>query len=112
MSSAKPAALCTGILTCPPSSPSSADFESAAERAYNRQIRGLKPNVSAYQSTKADSYVGPGSASSSALINRGDGNGQLISRADIDTAYSHLTYGDHKPSDTDMDRLVSHLNME
>lgn len=105
-------ALCACGLTRLSSLLSSADFETAAERTYNRQIRDLKPNVSAYQSTKADSYVGPTSASSSALIHRGDGNGQLISRADIDTAYSHLTYGDHKPSDVDVDRLVSHLNME
>ncbi|KDN45228.1 SYF2-domain-containing protein [Tilletiaria anomala UBC 951] len=93
------------------------DFETAAERSYNRKIRELKPNVKAYQATRDEPLVGaadagPSSASSSLIRRQEEAGDQLISRSDLDSAYAHLSYGDHKPSDADVDRLVTHLNLE
>lgn len=87
------------------------DHETNAERVYNRQIRDLKPNVAAYNASKAASSRA--GTSSSALVNSSPaGDGQLVPHSELESAYSHLSYGDHKPSDADVDRLVSHLNHE
>ena len=73
---------------------------------YNRKMRSFKPDVESYLAEKSSrSGTNSPGGTSSALIKTG-------ASAELQTAYGQLSYGDHKPSDDDVDRLVSHLNNE
>lgn len=51
------------------------------------------------------------------MIRRGgagdpSGNQQVVRKEDIYAGVNSLSYGDHRPNDTAIDRVVSHMNME
>ncbi|ETS63491.1 hypothetical protein PaG_01777 [Moesziomyces aphidis] len=72
-----------------------ADFGDAAEKAYQRQLRSLKPDVAAYKQQR-DADQSARKATGKAVVLGGD----------------EIYYGDHRPSDDALDRVVSHLNKE
>ncbi|EPQ32455.1 uncharacterized protein PFL1_00651 [Pseudozyma flocculosa PF-1] len=94
------------------------DFKDMAERSYQRQIRSMKPDLSSYEAQRAalesQSAGGPASSSSSALtVRSGSGtSGQVVRREDLYRDASTVYYGDHKPTDEAIDRVVGHLNLE
>ncbi|SPO20801.1 related to SYF2 - pre-mRNA-splicing factor [Ustilago trichophora] len=80
------------------------DFGDAAERAYQRQVRMLKPDVAAYRQSKSESEaLKANSPASSALI-------KVKGKGKDETQSDELHYGTHKPSDDAIDRVVNHLN--
>ncbi|CDU23842.1 related to SYF2-pre-mRNA-splicing factor [Sporisorium scitamineum] len=84
------------------------DFGDAAERAYQRQLRSLKPDVSAYKKQRDQAEAIKASSPASALVVRGKGKG----RSTDSEATDELHYGTHRPSDDAIDRVVNHLNHE
>ena len=87
-----------------------ADFGDAAERAYQRQLHSIKPDVGAYNQQRAEREKAlANSPASSALAVRGKGRGKA--RAG-DEATDEIHYGSHTPSDDAIDRVVNHLNHE
>ena len=92
-----------------------ADFGDAAERAYQRQLRLLKPDVQGYKKRRdQDEALKASSPASAALTVRGKaktrGTGELQTYTSADDDAFH--YGTHKPSDDAIDRVVNHLNHE
>jgi hypothetical protein len=91
------------------------DPDSAAERAYRRQLKLLKPDMKAYSSQKSSA---PSSSSGATSLIRSSHNGasgsaQVIRRDDLlSSDNSTLSYGEHKPDDAALDRVSSHLNAE
>ncbi|CAD6897487.1 unnamed protein product [Tilletia controversa] len=92
------------------------DFNTAAERSYQRQVRMLKPDMREYERTMAEASVAAGSSSSSgsqALIRTANSAGALIrSDASSSTTADALSYGTHKPSEVALERLAAHINNE
>ncbi|KAN0066275.1 Pre-mRNA-splicing factor SYF2 [Thecaphora frezii] len=94
------------------------DFQDAAERSYQRQVRSLKPDLANYEAQKAaiesSSSTGASTSSSTALTVRPDAvrAGQVVRREDLYRDASTIVYGDHKPSEEAIDRVVGHLNLE
>lgn len=74
------------------------DFGDAAEKAYQRQIRALSE-------AKGASAQGAKPASGANGEKGKGGRGE-------DTGVEEVHYGSHKPSDSAIDRVVSHLNRE
>lgn len=95
------------------------DFADAAERSYQRQISQLKPDLARYNAQRA-ALNGAGSSSSSgssqALVSRsgpgGSGKGQVVRHEDLYRDYNSLSYGDHKPDDAAIDRVVGNINLQ
>lgn len=91
-----------------------ADFGDAAERAYQRQVRMLKPDVERYRREReAAEGMKAASPASGALTVRGKGKGREVGgfgggEAEVDAIH----YGTHRPSDDAINRVVSHLNHE
>ncbi|TKY90467.1 hypothetical protein EX895_000465 [Sporisorium graminicola] len=82
------------------------DFGDAAERAYQRQLRSIKTDVSAYKKQRDQAEeLKSSSPASSALIPRGKARGDA-------EATDELHYGTHRPTDEALDRVVNHLNHE
>lgn len=80
------------------------DFSDAAERAYQRQVRLLKPNLSAYEKGKEErDKVKANSPATGALVRKGKAHGE---------EGEGIHYGTHRPSDDAIDRVVQHLNHE
>ncbi|CBQ67636.1 conserved hypothetical protein [Sporisorium reilianum SRZ2] len=80
------------------------DFGDAAERAYQRQLRALKPDVAAYRKRRDDEErVKASGPAGGALVRSGS-----AARGAVD----ELHYGTHRPSDDALDRVVNHLNHE
>ncbi|SJX60272.1 related to SYF2-pre-mRNA-splicing factor [Sporisorium reilianum f. sp. reilianum] len=80
------------------------DFGDAAERAYQRQLRVLKPDVAAYRKRRDDEErVKASGPAGGALVRSGS-----AARGAVD----ELHYGTHRPSDDALDRVVNHLNHE
>lgn len=86
------------------------DFTSAAARSYARQISQLKPDHSAYNSQKdSSSSTGSGGSSSSQALIRNDEKGL---QTNLSKGYDSLNYGNHKPDEKALDRVIGHLNSE
>ncbi|PWN50927.1 SYF2-domain-containing protein [Violaceomyces palustris] len=93
------------------------DFQDAAERSYRRQIKSLKPDLAAYNAQRdqlnGGSKVAGASTSSQALTRKGSGSrGQVVKQEDLYRDANTLSYGDHKPSEQAIDKLIGHLNVE
>ncbi|KAK0557168.1 Pre-mRNA-splicing factor SYF2 [Tilletia horrida] len=95
------------------------DFNTAAERSYQRQVRQMKPDLKEYERSMVDASNASGtSSSSSALVRSGQSSGALIttnSGTSTSSAYQDadaLSYGTHKPSEAAFERLASHINHE
>ncbi|KAL9938216.1 hypothetical protein V8E36_002839 [Tilletia maclaganii] len=86
------------------------DFNTAAERTYQRQLRQLKPDLKEYERTMTDASAAAGSSSSTtsqALIRTNNPSNSLaVPEGDA------LSYGTHKPSEAALERLASHINNE
>lgn len=89
------------------------DFGDAAERAYQRQVRMLKPNLSTYQKEKEErAALQASSPASGALVRSGKGKGAVGSYTGGVEGDDAIHYGTHKPSDDAIDKVVQHLNHE
>lgn len=86
------------------------DFQDAAERSYQRQVRQLKPDLAAYRQQR--DTISTLHSSSSALTQRGKQQGQVVKHLDGPGQVDTIHYGSHTPSDDAIDRVVSHLNHE
>ncbi|KAE8258807.1 hypothetical protein A4X13_0g1438 [Tilletia indica] len=95
------------------------DFNTAAERSYQRQVRMLKPDLREYEKTMAEASAAAGSSSASsssasqALIRTGSPAGALVrSEGAAASAADAFSYGTHKPNDVALERLAAHINNE
>ncbi|WFD34332.1 SYF2 splicing factor [Malassezia cuniculi] len=110
------------------------DFQDLAERSYLRQVAQLKPDIAAYKAQQGgggESAADAGDASSAdarpsrpagpagqhadvgTLVRAETAQGKtLIPASEADVPLGVATYGQHKPSNAAVDRLVSHLNHE
>ncbi|KAK0525314.1 Pre-mRNA-splicing factor SYF2 [Tilletia horrida] len=91
------------------------DFNTAAERSYQRQVRNLKPDLKEYERTMVDASAAAGSSSSgvSQALIRTPGQGSSSTSALVPAVEQDaLSYGTHKPSEAAMERLASHINNE
>ncbi|SNX81545.1 related to SYF2 - pre-mRNA-splicing factor [Melanopsichium pennsylvanicum] len=87
------------------------DFGDAAERAYQRQVRMMKPDVAGYRKKRDEAEaVKAANPATLALTIRGIGKGKTSQPHDAETDEIH--YGTHNPSDDAIDRVVNHLNHE
>lgn len=93
------------------------DFQELAERSYQRQIAQLKPDHAAYAAQKraeaeragSSKDATPPAAPSQALTTRKDDE-KAVTRPSVPLSVAE--YGQHRPDDAAVDRLVSHLNNE
>uniref|UniRef100_V5F0L8 Pre-mRNA-splicing factor SYF2 n=2 Tax=Kalmanozyma brasiliensis (strain GHG001) TaxID=1365824 RepID=V5F0L8_KALBG len=84
-----------------------ADFGDAAERAYQRQVRMLRPNVAGYKKQQTEAEAIKASSPASTVLIKGKGRATAQ-----EVVLDDFHYGAHKPSDDAIDRVVSHLNQE
>ncbi|SPC65267.1 related to SYF2 - pre-mRNA-splicing factor [Ustilago sp. UG-2017b] len=88
------------------------DFGNAAQRAYQRQVRLLKPNIAEYQKEKEErAKTYPNSPPSKPLVRKPKGTIENYA-ARVGEEAEEIHYGTHRPSDDAMDRVVQHLNHE
>ncbi|TRM66906.1 SYF2 splicing factor-domain-containing protein [Schizophyllum amplum] len=90
------------------------DDADASRRKYKKDLDLIKPDLTAYEEQKAQALAG--GSSSSALVRREDG-GEVIPTANEahDALYrtaNTLLYGDHKPSEEAIDRVVGKVNRD
>ncbi|KAL1664810.1 SYF2 splicing factor-domain-containing protein [Schizophyllum commune] len=90
------------------------DDADASRRKYKKDLDLIKPDLTAYQEQKAQALAS--GSSSSALVRRDDG-GEVIPAANEahDALYrtaNTLLYGDHKPSEEAIDRVVGKVNRD
>ena len=98
------------------------DFQELAERSYQRQIAQLKPDHAAYAAQKraeaeraeseragSSKDAAPAAAPSQALTTRKDDE-KAVARPSVPLSVAE--YGQHRPDEAAVDRLVSHLNNE
>ncbi|ORY29748.1 SYF2 splicing factor-domain-containing protein [Naematelia encephala] len=89
--------------------------EDDAHKLYNRNIRSTKPDVAAYARAKeaalglAPGTLVPGTSNSSALVASGRG---LTAAEDLYRGADTLSYGDSKPSEDAIDRVVGKINKD
>lgn len=90
------------------------DFQDLAERSYQRQVAGMRPDMGAYAQQK-EAAAAPGAAAgdAGALVRAESAAGHaLVPASSADVPAAVATYGQHRPSSAAVDRLVSHLNHE
>jgi len=78
------------------------DFTTAAARSYARQVAQFKPGNSSKKNSN-------NSSDSQALIRNEDASG---SQNGLNKGYEALNYGDHKPDEKALERVIGHLNSE
>lgn len=81
------------------------DFGDAAERAYQRQLRLLKPDLTGYKKQRDQAQALQAGSPASSLI-------RPSKAVDTRALDDELQYGTHKPSDDALDRVITHLNHE
>ena len=86
------------------------DFQDLAERSYQRQIAQLKPDVASYAKEKEKEAQRSEERPHGTVAKRDDGT--LVPAGEADVPHAVATYGTHKPDDSAVDRLLSHLNHE
>ncbi|GAC97819.1 splicing factor [Pseudozyma hubeiensis SY62] len=77
------------------------DFGDAAKRAYQRQLKTIKPDLAAYK--KQTQQAGSSHLATPASLS--------LTRPDT-RAHDELHYGTHQPNDDAVDRVITHLNAE
>ncbi|PKI82552.1 hypothetical protein MVES_003387 [Malassezia vespertilionis] len=80
------------------------DFQDLAERAYQRQIKLLKPDIQAYAKEEEAEHERPAAS----FVTQRD----LVPASEAQVPAAVATYGKHAPDMAAVDRLVSHLNHE
>ena len=87
------------------------DAEDDANKLYNRNLRSTKPDLNAYERQKELALgLGPGQlATSSSSSSRSRG---LTAAEDLYRGADTLSYGDSKPSEDAIDRVVGKINKE
>ena len=98
------------------------DFQDLAERSYLRQVAQLKPDLAAYSAQKTHANEAaherteapaPAAGDPGALVRAETAEGKtLVPASEANVPPAVATYGQHRPSAADVDRLVSHLNHE
>lgn len=92
------------------------DYQDLAERSYQRQVAGLRPDKGAYaQQQEAAAAAAARPAGDAGVLVRAEsaaGHALVPAAAAADVPPAVATYGQHRPSSTAVDRLVSHLNHE
>ncbi len=89
------------------------DFGDAAERAYQRQVRGIKTDVERYRREKEERQVAmANSPATSALVRSEKGKNRRGMGGEVEGEVDEIHYGTHRPSDDAIDRVVNHLNHE
>lgn len=95
------------------------DFQDLAERSYLRQISQLKPDHAAYQEQKKeeesrDERTDIRGSASTAVAGRLDSSSGALTVASetTDAPLAVKQYGQHRPDEDAVDRMVKHLNQE
>ena len=94
------------------------DAEDEANKRYNKDIRTTKPDLVAYERQKeaalglAPGTLVPLNATSSSIIASGSSSKGLTAAEDLYRGADTLAYGDSKPSEDSIDRVVGKINKE
>ena len=95
----------------------SVDAEDDAHKRYNKNIRTTKPDLVAYERQKeaalglAPGTLVPLNATSSSIVASGSSRG-LTAAEDLYRGADTLAYGDSKPTEEAIDRVVGKINSE
>lgn len=94
------------------------DYQDHAWRRYNKNLRTTKPDLIAYNKQK-ESALGlaagtlvPAGATNDSLAAAGSSKSGLSGAEDLYRSSETMSYGDHKPSDDAVDRVMSKINKE
>lgn len=87
------------------------DDAHVARRKYKKDLDLLKPDLTAYQAQKA-AALGQGSSSALQSFASGSTSNALTASEHLYRDANSLLYGDNKPSEDAIDRVVSKLNLE
>ncbi|KAF8610575.1 SYF2-domain-containing protein [Ceratobasidium sp. AG-I] len=87
------------------------DDAHAARRKYKKDLDLLKPDLAAYQAQK-EAALGQGSSSALQAFSSGSTSNALTASEHLYRDANSLLYGDNKPSEDAIDRVVSKLNLD
>ena len=92
------------------------DAEDDAHKRYSKYIRGTKPDLLAYERQKeaalglAPGTLVPAGATSASLVASSSASRGLTAAEDLYRGANTLAYGDSKPSEDAIDRVVGKIN--
>ncbi|QRW15114.1 pre-mRNA-splicing factor SYF2 [Ceratobasidium sp. AG-Ba] len=87
------------------------DDAHAARRKYKKDLDLIKPDLAAYQAQK-EAALGLGSSSAVQSFSSGSTSNALTASEHLYRDANSLLYGDNKPSEEAIDRVVSKLNLD